>query len=70
LISPISVSWSARPIPVGSIAYSAGRTTVTRITIAAMIARIVDLISCALDGSSARVGMSLLYMEPPQAAAK
>ena len=40
MISPISVRPRTRPAPVGSIAYSAGRTTVTRITIAAINAMI------------------------------
>jgi preprotein translocase SecY subunit len=57
LISPISAKPTALPMPVGSIPYSEGKTTVTRIATAATAARIVDLISCAEVGSSSGFGL-------------
>lgn len=61
--SPIWVSPSARPTPVGSIAYSEGITTVTRSTQAMIAAVIVERSSCAVDGSSLRVGSLVLNIE-------
>src|SRR6056297_1774558 len=60
LISPISARPIAPPIPVGSMLYSAGSTTVTRMTTALVAAMIVERISCAELGSSSRLGFSAL----------
>src|SRR5215213_591830 len=62
LISPISARPSARPAPVGSMPYSDGRTTVTRSAAATPAAIRVERTSWAEDGSSAWVGMSVLYI--------
>ena len=51
------------PIPVGSIPYSAGITTVTSNTAAVAAARTVDFKSFLDEGSSRSIGMFVLYME-------
>jgi hypothetical protein len=42
--------------------YSAGSTTVTRMAAAEAMAMAVERSSCFVEGSSARVGRSVLYM--------
>src|SRR5450830_849198 len=62
LISPILVKPSTLPRPVGSIAYSDGSTTVLNSTAAVRAAQAVERRSWRGLGSSARVGISVLYI--------